>query len=52
MHKKVFIILLFAFLCGEAMGQEQPLYESDVFSVYPRKVEEGQYHADIIADNA
>ena len=52
MYRKVSVILLFALICATAIAQDAPLYESDAFSLYPRKVVEGKNHADIVADNA
>ena len=44
--------MLFALICATAIAQDAPLFESDAFSLYPRKVVEGKNHADIVADNA
>ncbi|MBR3725562.1 MAG: hypothetical protein IKN11_09280 [Bacteroidales bacterium] len=52
MIRKVSIILFFACLSHVVMAQEAPLYQSEQYSVYPRKVVEGDNHADIVADNA
>lgn len=52
MIRKVSIILLFACLCHAAVAQDAPLYQSEHYSVFPRKVVEGDNHADIVADNA
>ena len=52
MFRKVPVILLFVVVFTGAMAQDAPIYESEVFSLYPRKVVEGKNHADIVADNA
>lgn len=52
MFRKVPVILLFVVVFTGAMAQDAPLYESEAFSLYPRKVVEGKNHADIVADNA
>lgn len=34
------------------MAQDAPLYSSELFSLYPRKVVDGKNHAEFVADNA
>lgn len=34
------------------MAQDRPLFENESFAVYPGKVEWGDYHATVLADNA
>ena len=52
MFRKLPVILFFVMVFAGAMAQDAPLYESEVFTLYPRKVVEGKNHADIVADNA
>jgi len=52
MYRKLSVILFFAMAFTYAAAQDAPLYESETFSLYPRKVVEGKNHADIVADNA
>ena len=34
------------------MAQDAPLYQSEEFTIYPRKVVQAEEHASIVADNA
>lgn len=52
MYRKLTVILLFVTVFTGAVAQDAPIYESEAFSLYPRKVVEGKNHADIVADNA
>lgn len=47
-------IALILFILGGCVvsAQEYPLYQSDAFSVFPRKVVQGEYHANVVAPNA
>ena len=35
-----------------AMAQETPIYQSEAYTIYPRKVVQAEEHASIVADNA
>lgn len=52
MPKKLSILLLITLSIHIAAAQDAPLYTSDDFSLYPRKVVEQQNHAEFVADNA
>ncbi len=52
MLRKLSIILLFILIGQMCMAQDAPLYSSDAFSLYPRKVVDGKNHAEFVADNA
>ncbi len=52
MFRKLPIILLFILLTHIVVAQDAPLYTSDAFSLYPRKVVDGANHAEFVADNA
>ncbi len=51
MTKKLFIIC-FMLAAVAAVAQDLPIYQSDAFTIYSRKVEQAEEHASIVADNA
>lgn len=51
MSKKI-AILLFVMASWGISAQEMPIYQSESFTIYPRKVVQGEHHANIVADNA
>lgn len=51
MTKKLFIIC-FMLAAVAATAQDLPIYQSDAFTIYPRKVVQSEDHASIVADNA
>ena len=51
MTKKLSIII-FLMAAVAAMGQDAPIYQSEAFTIFPRKVVQAEEHASIVADNA
>ena len=51
MTKKLTIIIFFM-VAVAAMGQDAPIYQSEAFTIFPRKVVQAEEHASIMADNA
>ncbi|MDY6289343.1 MAG: trehalase family glycosidase [Bacteroidales bacterium] len=52
MLRKLSIILILILSVPALMAQDAPLYSSELFSLYPRKVVDGKNHAEFVADNA
>ena len=51
MTKKLSIIIVLMAAVA-AMGQDAPIYQSEAFTIFPRKVVQAEEHASIVADNA
>lgn len=45
-------ILLFILASWSLLAQEAPIYQSESYTIFPRKVVQGELHANIVADNA
>ena len=52
MIKKLSIITWLVLMVVSAMAQDAPIYQSEAFTIFPRKVVQAEEHASIVADNA
>ena len=50
--KKGLVVIFLSWVALSAMAQDAPLYQSEEFTVFPRKVVQAEEHASIVADNA
>lgn len=52
MLKKKLSIICIVLMTVVASAQDAPIYQSEAFTIYPRKVVQAEEHASIVADNA
>jgi hypothetical protein len=52
MIKKLFIVISLVSAAFFAVAQDAPIYQSEAYTIYPRKVVQAEEHASIVADNA
>lgn len=50
--RKNIALILFVLVGCVVSAQETPIYQNEVYSLFPRKVVQGEYHANIVAPNA
>ena len=52
MIKKIAIVICFMLTAAAVVAQDVPVYQSEAYTIYPRKVVQAEEHASIVADNA
>ena len=52
MIKKLVIVICFMLTAAVVVAQDVPIYQSEAYTIYPRKVVQAEEHASIVADNA
>lgn len=50
--RKNIALILFVLVGCTLSAQETPLYQNEAFGLYPRKVVQGEHHANVVAPNA